>query len=227
MAAKKKNEIDFLELVNQVHNYDLNPASREIYLHSHYNSGHPDEEGGIEYRMATQFIKNLHLLDHTDDANILIHLQSPGGDWGHGMAMFDAIAFAKSHITMLAYGEVSSMSSIVFQAAPRRVLMPNCEVMIHRGFLTLEGVATTVQSNAVWNKKTDQMMLRIYAARACEGTYFRLRSMTEPQVVKFIDEKIKKLGDWNLSAEEAVYYGLADGVFGEPEFESLDKIRRA
>jgi ATP-dependent protease ClpP protease subunit len=225
--AKRKTDIDPLELVNLVHNYDLNLATREIYLHSHYSSGHPDEEGGIEYRMATQFVKNLHLLDQIEDKNILVHLQSPGGDWGHGMAMFDAIEHAKSPITMLAYGEISSMSGIVFQAAHRRVMMPNCEFMVHRGFLYLEGVTTTVQSNAVWNKKTDRMMLHLYASRAWNGRFFREREMGEKQVMKFIDNKIKKLGDWNLGAEEAVFYGLADGVFGELGFESLDKIRKA
>jgi len=221
--AKKKSSIDFLELVNQVHNYDLNPFNREIYLHSHY-SGH-DEESGIEYRMATQFIKNLNLLDQDAEENILIHLHSPGGDWIHGMAIFDAILVARSSVNILAYGEVSSMSSVLLQAACKRVMMPSCEFMIHRGFLSLEGVATTVQSNAAWNKKTDMRMLRLYAGRAVDGPFFRQNDMNENQVVKFIDQKIRKLGDWNLSAE-AVYYGLADGVFGQPGYESLDKIRK-
>ena len=222
---KKEFLIDFLELVNQVHNFDLNLAERELYLHSHYSSNY-DEEGGIEYRMATQFVKNLHLLDQINQNNILIHLQSPGGDWVHGMAMFDAIQFAKSNVNILAYGEVSSMSGILFQSACKRIMMPSCEFMIHRGFLSLEGVASTVQSNALWNKKTDMMMLQIYAKRAVNGSFFREREMSESQVVSFIDRKISKLGDWNLNAKEAVHYGLCDGIFGEPEFETMDKIRK-
>lgn len=226
MAKKKPEpEIEFLELISQVHNYDLNPYNREIYLHSHYSSAH-DEESGIEYRMATQFIKNLHLLERIDHDNILVHLQSPGGDWIHGMAMFDAIKASKSDVNILAYGEVSSMSSILFQAACKRIMMPSCEFMIHRGFLSLEGVATTVQSNAAWNKKTDMTMLQIYASRAVDGPFFRERGMSETAAVKYIDQKIRKLGDWNLSAEEAVYYGLADGVFGTAGFDSLEKIRK-
>jgi ATP-dependent protease ClpP protease subunit len=83
-----------------------------------------------------------------------------------------------------------------------------------------------VQSNAAWNKKTDMTMLRLYASRAVAGPFFRERDMTENQVIKFIDGKIRKLGDWNLSAEQAVYYGLADGVFGQSGYDSLDKIRK-
>lgn len=221
---KKNDLLDYFELINQVHNYDLNYLNREIYLHSHYSSS--EEESGIEYRMATQFVKNLHILDQFQKENILIHLQSPGGDWVHGMAMYDAIQVAKSCVNIIAYGEVSSMSSILLQSANKRVLMPSCEFMIHRGFLSLEGVATTVQSNAAWNKKTDIMMLKIYAQKAVGGKFFKQKNMQEVDVMKYIDKKIKKLGDWNLNAEEAVFYGLADGVFGDKGFENLDKIRK-
>jgi ATP-dependent protease ClpP protease subunit len=222
--AKKK--VDFVELLGQVHNYDVNLATREIYLHSHYGASGPDEESGVEFRMATTFVKNLHVLDQAGHESILIHLQSPGGDWGHGMAIYDAIHSSQSPIAILAHGEVSSMSGIIFQASQRRVMMPSCEMMIHRGFLSLDGVSSTVQANALWNKKTDLMMLQIYAARAIMGKYFKQANMTHQQVLRYIDRKIQKLGDWNLDAEQAVYYGFADGIFGDPGFETLDKIRR-
>lgn len=219
--ARKRINLDFLELVNHVHNYDLNPATREIYLHSHHSL---EDEGGIEFRMATQFVKNIHLLNQLGDESILVHLQSPGGDWGHGMAMFDAVTHSKAPVTMLAYGEVSSMSGILFQSANRRVLMPNCEFMIHRGSLTLEGVSTTVETNAAWSKRADQAMLEIFAGRATQGEYFK--GFGYSKIVKFIDGKIKKFGDWNLDATEAVYYGFADAVFGSAGNKTIEEIRR-
>lgn len=222
MSKKKAEpEIDLNELVAQVHNYDVNLHTREIYLHSHYGAGHPDEEGGIEYRMATQFVKNLHLLELLDETNILVHLQSPGGDWSYGMAMFDAIEHAKSTVTMLAHGEINSMSGILFQSADKRVMMPHCEMMVHRGFLSLEGIATSVQSNAAWNRKTDATMLQIYAKKAVDGPFFKKKGMDVIRVANFIDNKIKKLGDWNLNAEEAVQYGFADGIFGDKGYEAI------
>jgi ATP-dependent protease ClpP protease subunit len=223
MPKKKVPDLDFIELINQVHNNNLNVLSREIYIHSHYSSN--DEDTGIEYKMATQFVKNLHLLNQISSDHILVHLQCPGGDWVHGMAMCDAIQSAPSPVNMLAYGEVSSMSSILFQVAKKRILMPSCEFMIHRGFLTLDGVSTTVQTNADWNKKTDLFMLGMYANKAIHGEFFQKKGMDLKQATKFIDQKIKKLGDWILSAEEAVYYGFADGVFGHKGFESLSNIR--
>jgi len=58
------------------------------------------------------------------------------------------------------------------------------------------------------------------------GKYFQQGSMSQQQTLRFIDRKIQKVGDWNLDAEQAVFYGLADGIFGEPGFETLEKIRR-
>lgn len=221
-----KKKVDPETALGQVHSYDVNLSTREIYLHSHYSASGPDEESGVEFRMATTFVKNLHILDQADDSTILIHLQSPGGDWNHGMAIYDAIQHTNSKVVILAHGEVSSMSGIIFQAAEHRIMMPNCELMIHRGFLSLDGVSTTVQANALWNRKTDWKMLQIYSERAINGPYFREREYDHDKVVSFIDKKIQRLGDWNLDAEEAVYHGFADGVFGQPGFETIEKIRR-
>jgi ATP-dependent protease ClpP protease subunit len=223
MIKKKTNELDFNELTNQVHNNNLNIFGREIYIHSHSFN---DEDSGIEYKMATQFIKNLHLLNQINNDSILVHLQSPGGDWIHGMAMYDAISSVSSPVNMLAYGEISSMSSILFQVANKRIMMPNCDFLIHRGFLTLDGVSTTVQTNADWNKKIDLLMLKIYAKKAINGDFFKKNNMSLNQVLKYINKKIEKLGDWILNAEETVFYGFADGVFGQKGFENFSNLKK-
>jgi len=223
--SKPEYEVDLIEFVGQVHNYDLNIIEREIYLHSHFGLAGDEEEGGIEYRMATQFIKNLHILNQMEQSGILLHFQTPGGDWICGMAIYDAIKLSESPVTILAYGEVASMGAIVLQAAKKRVMTPNCEVMVHKGFVALEGNTSTVQSNAKWNLKINKRMLQILASRCVYGRYFQEKKMSESQVMAYIDKKLNKLGDWNLDAEEAVYYGLADGVIGSTGFETPQKTK--
>lgn len=225
---KKKSpepELDLIEFISQVHNYDLNIVEREIYLHSHFGMVGDEEEGGIEYRMSTQFIKNLHILNRIERRGILLHFQTPGGDWICGMAIYDAIKLSESPISILAYGEVASMGAVVLQAARKRVMTPNCEVMVHKGFVALEGNTSTVQSNAKWNLKINKRMLQILASRCVYGQYFQEKKMSEEQVMAYIDKKLNKLGDWNLDAEEAVYYGLADGIIGNAGFEKANKLK--
>ena len=50
-------------LIHDVHTYGLSASTRELYLHGHYSQG--EEEPGVDYRMGTTFIKNLHIVSTT------------------------------------------------------------------------------------------------------------------------------------------------------------------
>jgi ATP-dependent protease ClpP protease subunit len=117
------------------------------------------------------------------------------------------------------------MSGVVFQAADKRVLMPDCEIMIHHGSLTIEDTTMAVKSAVDQNEKYCKRMLQIFAERAVMGTYFKERKYSIKRAMTFIDQKIRQNGDWYLMPEEAVYYGFADGIFGEKGFENYAKIR--
>ena len=69
-------------------------------------------------------------------------------------------------------------------------------------------------------------MLQILASKCIHGKYFKDKNMNEVQVMSFIDKKMSRLGDWNLDAQEAVYYGMADAILGDPGFETIPKIRK-
>ena len=101
------------------HNYGCNLRTREIFLHNHF--GNNDEENpGVEYKMSNTFIKNLRSLDQENNSDVLIHMQSVGGEWADGMAIFDAITMCRSKVNIIVYGQAESMSSIILQAADRR-----------------------------------------------------------------------------------------------------------
>ena len=78
------------DIVNDIHNYCVNVKTREIYLNSYISSN--EDDPGVDYRMSSQFIKNITHLDSINNKPILIHMHSIGGDWGAGMAIYDAIS---------------------------------------------------------------------------------------------------------------------------------------
>ena len=45
------------DILNDFHNYCINPKKREIFLHNYYSSD--DDNPGVEWKMASVFIKNL------------------------------------------------------------------------------------------------------------------------------------------------------------------------
>lgn len=210
------------QLISEIHNHHINHLSREIYLHGYLDS---EDEPGVEYRMATSFVKNLHILDIQGSKNILVHMHTIGGNWSDGMAMFNAIQTSKSPITILAYAQASSMSGVVLQAADKRVMMPDCELMIHHGSMAIDDTTMAVKSAVDQNEKYCKRMLQIFAERAILGKYFKERKYSVKRAMTFIDQKIRHLGDWYLMPDEAIYYGFADGVYGEKGFDTQVKIR--
>ena len=60
----------------------------EIYLHSDESDS---EDNGINFKVATKFMKKLHDAEKTADNKIIVHTSTIGGEWADGMSIFDNI----------------------------------------------------------------------------------------------------------------------------------------
>src|SRR4029077_2803304 len=77
------------------------------------------------------------------------------------------------------------------------------------------------------NLRICDRMLRIFAKRAMTGVYFKKKkSATVKCAYAFFDQKLKEQVDWYLTAEETVFYGLADGILWTKAFPDLQAIRQ-
>lgn len=212
------------DIVSDINSYGLDLKDREIYLHSYVSSN--EEDSGIDFRMASTFYKNIRILDKISKDPITIHMHSIGGNWNDGMVIYDAISMASSYVTILAYGQVESMSSVILQAADARVLMPNSYFMCHYGSSFACGNYLDVQAAVKFERKCAELMFDNYADCIVNSEYFK-KTNANPDREKarnFIKRKLKD-GDWYLTAEEAVYYGFADGVMGKKPYPSMKSLR--
>lgn len=207
------------ELLKDFHDYGANIATREIFLHNHYHT-EDNENPGVEYRMSNTFLKNLRALDMRSDQAITIHMQSIGGYWEDGMAIYDAISMCRSYVSIIAYGQASSMSSIILQAADYRALTPNAHFMCHYGSTAINADYLNAMNLAEYERKICDTMFNIYAQRCVGGKFFYEKfgkKPSEKQVKQFLIRKFKQ-GDWYLQAEEAIYYGFADAILKDWHF---------
>jgi ATP-dependent protease ClpP protease subunit len=192
MSIRKKSELE--QLITDVHGHHINYHNREIYLHSSYSTGWDDGggEAGVEYRMATTFVKNLHILLNQASTGILVHMHSIGGEWNDGMAVFNAIRFAAAPITIIAYSQASSMTGVMLQCADRRLMVPDCEFMIHHGSIGISATSPAAKSAIDVNERYCKRMLQIFARRAVKsGKFFKEKKYTEEKAITFIDKKLK------------------------------------
>lgn len=209
------------DLMKDFHEYGAHLNSREIFLHNHYES-EDNQNPGVEYRMANTFIKNLRALDMKANANITIHCHSIGGEWADCMAIYDAIQFCRSYVTIIIYGQAESASSIFMQAADYRYMTKHAHFMSHYGSTDIvDGTDYLSSANqAEFERKITNTMMEIYAQRCVDGKFFIEKfgkKPSEKQVQQFLIRKLKS-GDWYLNAEEAVYYGFADAVLTDWHF---------
>jgi ATP-dependent Clp protease protease subunit len=211
--------------ISDINSYGIDFRNREIYLHSYITN--TDEDPGVDYRMASTFYKNIRLLDSQNKKPILIHMHSIGGQWADGMAIFDAISICQSFVTVLVYGQAESMSSIILQAADRRVMMPNAYFMCHYGSSGHEGNYVDVQKAASFEKRETDGMLDIYAEHMLESDYIKEKYThpTHEKVKNLLKRKFKD-GDWYLNAEETVHHGLADHVINSERYPTIDSLKQ-
>lgn len=225
---KKIKDENIFDAIFNLHEYGVNPYTREIFLHSylHEESGADFEtEPGMDYRMAAAFIKNIRLLNHQGGENILVHQSSCGGDWNYGMAIYNVIKTSESPVTILAYAHARSMSSITLQAADLRILMPDCDFLVHHGHLGFDDRATAVESNIEWWTRHEKpRMVEIYAERCRGGAFFK--NKTKKQIKDYILGKMQTKSDWILTAKEAVNYGFADGILGQGKYKTIEATRK-
>lgn len=191
----------------------------------YFAEDHDRSEPGVEYQMSARFIKNIQILSQIDPKHpILIHMKTCGGDWVEGMAIYDAIWACPNPITILSYTHARSMSSIILQAADRRVLMPHSYFLFHEGYLGAYGTPKFFHSFAEWDKKVIRpTMLDIYVNSLKQKGKFSRRA---PERIKeMLQEEMNQKEDVYLTAKEAVEWGFADEVF-DKNWSALTKFSR-
>jgi ATP-dependent protease ClpP protease subunit len=212
----RKNLSHRHELVSIIQEYGINLEEKELFLHSSFDQ----EETGVDFRMATQFQKNMRMMK---DKPVLIHMHTIGGIWHDGMAIYDTIKSHISHVTILCYGHVGSMSSIIPQAADHRVMMPNAEFMIHYGYCGYNQNYIGYISDAEQNKKYAELMLDIYTDKCSSGE--RFIDWTPRRIKNFLVKQMQKKQEVYLTAREAVEWGFADAVLGDEGYETIDSLK--
>lgn len=218
MVAKHLSENRLLD----IHNINIDVKNREIYLQSPIEF---EEEGGVDFRSSINFTKNMNYLTSLSYDPILIHMYLPGGIWEDGLGIYDVIKECPCKTIIVAYAKVQSASSIIFQAADVRVLMPNTHILIHYGSLSIDDEHKAVMSNLEWSEKESQKMIDIFTERCLNSPMAKEKKWKKMIIRKHIMTKLDTKSDWILDAQESLYYGFADGVLGDSNFNDIHTIK--
>ena len=157
--------------------------------------------GGVDDESAKHVIDRLLYLDaEKEGEEITLYINSPGGYVTSGMAIYDTMQMIKSPVTTICMGLAASMGSILLSGGTKgkRKIFKHGRVMIHQPSLGgFQGTASDIEIQSKEILKTKELSAQILADN-CGQTF----------------DKVMK--DFNrdhwLNAEEALAYGIVDGI---------------
>ena len=157
--------------------------------------------GTINDAVANIVIAQMLFLAHREpNKEMVMYINSPGGEVTAALAIYDTMQFVKSPVSTICIGLAASAAAVILSAGTKgkRFALPNSEIMIHQ--VAMEGVGGQASEIEITTKE----ILKIKA---------RLNDV----LVKHTGQSIKKIEkdtdrDYFMSADEAKKYGLIDEI---------------
>ncbi|KAF0425424.1 ATP-dependent Clp endopeptidase proteolytic subunit ClpP [Pediococcus acidilactici] len=156
--------------------------------------------GPIDDDLANSIISQLLFLDAQDsEKDIYLYINSPGGVVTAGLAIYDTMNFIKADVQTIVMGMAASMASVLASSGTKgkRFALPHSEVMIHQPSGGAQGQQTEIEIAAEQILKTRKELNKILAENS-------------GQPLEKINLDTER--DNYLSAQDAVDYGLIDGI---------------
>lgn len=154
---------------------------------------------------------------------IAVEMNSPGGDYFAGVAIYNLLRRHPAAITVQILGLAASAASVIAMAGDRIEIAENAEIMIHQARGLFAGTADQMRAAVVVLDQIDTAMVETYAARTSlapaklSGMMKAETFMTGAEAVKlgFADAVMAR------AAEPVVYADGRDAMPRDPK--SLDR----
>ena len=149
---------------------------------------------------ASLVVAELLFLEAEDPGkDIQLYINGPGGSVTAGMAIYDTMQYIKCDVSTICLGMAASMGAFLLAGGTKgkRFALPNSTIMIHQPSGGAQGQATEIQIVADHIAKTKRTLNEILAANT-------------GQPLEVVEKDTDR--DNYMSAEEALAYGLIDGV---------------
>ena len=165
----------------------------------------------VDDDIANVIIAQLLFLDAEDPGkDIMLYVNSPGGQVSAGLAIYDTMQFLHCDVATFCMGQAASMASFLLAAGTKgkRYALPHARIIIHQPLAGFQGQATDIDIHAREILYTRDLINQLYAKHTGQ-TADKIRHDTER--------------DNFMSAAQAMEYGLIDEVLisakkpGKPE----------
>ncbi len=140
------------------------------------------------------------------DKEIQIYINSPGGTVTAGFAIYDTMQYVRAPVSTVVVGRTASFGTVLLMAGAkgRRLALPNARIHLHQPLIGGEGLSGQASDLEIHARE----ILRI------KDELNRLIAAHTGQPLERIERDTDR--DFFLSPEEAIEYGLIDGIIQTP-----------
>jgi len=167
--------------------------------------------GGVDARMASVIQAQLMFMDSQENADITIHLDTPGGSVLSGLGIIDVMNYVKSDIATINLGMCASMGSVLLSAGEKgkRSSLIYSKVMTH---MVSHGTSGNVQETRINQLEAEKYNYLLFKklAENCEKTFDEIY-------------EISRQDRW-FNSDEALKFGLIDEIVGLKDNQSITKM---
>lgn len=170
-----------------------------------------DEIGETWYGEGMTVKKVAAILRQNKGKAITVNINSPGGDFFEGVAIYNALQSHDGEVTVRVIGLAASAASVIAMAGHKVEIAESAFLMIHNAWTIALGDRNEMQDVSDMLAKFDETMAALYSKRA--------NGKTEKEIAKMMDATT-----W-LNGADAIEMGLADSILDADELEVEEKSK--
>jgi ATP-dependent Clp protease, protease subunit len=154
----------------------------------------------IDDQIANLVVAQLiHLEAEDPDKDVVMYINSPGGQVYSGLAIYDTMQYVKCDVQTICVGSAMSMGAVLLSGGTKgkRMALPNAKILIHQVSGGFQGQATDIEIQAretIALKRRLEEILSLHTGRSHE------------EISKDMER------DYFLTSKEAQDYGIIDNV---------------
>lgn len=146
-------------------------------------------------------------INTVDTPNLVVRINSYGGDVAEGLAIYSLLSSFKGHLTTIVDGFACSSASVIFMAGQTRIVPEQGLLMIHNAWSYAEGDSNAMKKMAEDLEKITQPSVNIYTSKT---------KLSEEEIKEKMDKET-----W-ITSKEAFEWGFATSIERNEAKQSLE-----
>lgn len=153
----------------------------------------------VEDQMANVINSQLLWLDSSNDDDIMVYVNSPGGHVTSGLSIIDTLKFVHNSVSTTCNGMAASMGAVILSSGDKgkRFSMPNSSILIHNLSSGTYGNIADMRIDLAESERLSKLLTHILAENC---------GKTDEEIARAIDRD-----NW-MDPNQAIEFGLIDGI---------------